>query len=83
MIADAQRAYDEHRRRRHGHDRSSSRRRGAARGQEDVAPSTFGDAAIYTGPWFPIAVCVVTIVVSATWIKETKDHKLDESAATR
>ena len=41
------------------------------------ARSTFGDAAIYAGLLFPIAVCVVTIVVSAIWIHETKDHKLD------
>jgi hypothetical protein len=31
----------------------------------------------YAGLLFPIAVCVVTIVVSAIWIRETKHHKLD------
>ena len=29
------------------------------------------------GLLFPIAVCVVTIVVSAIWIRETKDNELD------
>ena len=41
------------------------------------ARERFGDGAIYAGLLFPIAVCVVTIVVSAIWIRETKDHKLD------
>jgi MFS family permease len=43
----------------------------------DWARDNFGAGAIYTGLLFPIAVCVVTIVVSAIWIHETKDHKLD------
>ena len=41
------------------------------------ARSAFGDGAIYAGLLFPIAVCVVTIAVSAIWIRETKDHELD------
>ena len=41
------------------------------------ARERFGDGAIYAGLLFPIAVCIVTIVVSAIWIRETKDHKLD------
>ena len=41
------------------------------------ARERFGDGAIYAGLLFPIAVCVVTVVVSAIWIRETKDHKLD------
>ena len=44
-------------------------------GRDAAAPHL--DGAIYAGLLFPIAVCVVTIVVSAIWIRETKDHKLD------
>jgi len=41
------------------------------------ARERFGDGAIYAGLLFPIAVCVVSIVVSTIWIRETKDHRLD------
>jgi MFS family permease len=41
------------------------------------AKSTFGAGAIYTGLIYPIAVCVVTLVVSSLFIRETKDHKID------
>ncbi len=41
------------------------------------ARSTFGDNAIYTGLLYPIGVCIVTITVSALYIHETKDHKID------
>jgi MFS family permease len=41
------------------------------------AKDTFGAASIYTGLLYPIAVCVVTIVVAAIWVRETKDHKID------
>jgi MFS family permease len=41
------------------------------------ARERFGDGAIYAGLLFPIAVCVVSIVVSAIWIRETKGRKLD------
>jgi hypothetical protein len=32
---------------------------------------------MYTGLLYPIGVCVITIVVSALFIRETKDHKID------
>jgi MFS family permease len=41
------------------------------------AKGTFGAGAIYTGLIYPIAVCVVTIVVSSLFMKETKDHRID------
>jgi len=41
------------------------------------AHDTFGAASIYTGLLYPIAVCLVTVVVSAIWVRETKDHKID------
>jgi MFS family permease len=41
------------------------------------AKTTFGAGSIYTGLIYPMAVCVVTIVVSALFIRETKDHKID------
>ncbi len=41
------------------------------------ARERFGDGAIYAGLLFPIAVCVVTIVVGMIWIRETKGRKLD------
>jgi uncharacterized membrane protein (DUF485 family) len=37
----------------------------------------FGEYSIYTGLIYPIAVCVVTFVVSAIWVRETKDRKID------
>ena len=45
--------------------------------QEQWVKDTFGSFAIYTGLLYPIAVCLVTIVVSALFIRETKDHKID------
>jgi len=41
------------------------------------AKSTFGPGAIYTGLIYPIAVCVLTIIVSVLFIRETKDHRID------
>jgi MFS family permease len=41
------------------------------------AKATFGAGAIYTGLLYPIAVCLITIVVATLFIKETKDHKID------
>ncbi|HET8699554.1 MAG TPA: MFS transporter [Gammaproteobacteria bacterium] len=45
--------------------------------QEQWVKDTFGGFAIYTGLLYPIGVCLVTIVVSALFIRETKDHKID------
>ena len=41
------------------------------------AQATFGANAIYTGLIYPIAVCVMTLVVGGLFIRETKDHKID------
>jgi MFS family permease len=41
------------------------------------ANGTFGSGAIYTGLMYPIAVCVVTLLVGGLFIRETKDHKID------
>ncbi|MSP61337.1 MAG: MFS transporter [Myxococcales bacterium] len=39
--------------------------------------ATFGDGAIYTGLFYPVAVCVMTLIVGGLFIRETKDHKID------
>jgi MFS family permease len=41
------------------------------------AKETFGSGAIYTGLIYPIAVCVVTFIVGALFIRETRGHKID------
>lgn len=41
------------------------------------AKTTFGAGSIYTGLIYPIAVCLVTIIVSSLFIRETKDHKIE------
>jgi MFS family permease len=41
------------------------------------AKSTFGAGAIYTGLIYPIAVCVVTLIVGSVFIKETQTNKID------
>jgi hypothetical protein len=41
------------------------------------AKSRFGAGAIYTGLLYPIAVCLLTIVVSSLFIRETKGHRID------
>jgi MFS family permease len=41
------------------------------------ARETFGAGAIYTGLVYPIAVCVMTVVIGGLYIKETKDHRID------
>ncbi|MCC6808979.1 MAG: MHS family MFS transporter [Deltaproteobacteria bacterium] len=41
------------------------------------AKETLGDSAIYGGLAYPIAVCIVTCVVGALMIRETKDHRID------
>jgi MFS family permease len=49
------------------------------------AQNTFGSGAIYTGLIYPIAVCVLTLIVGGLFIRETKDHKIeaDVPGATR
>jgi MFS family permease len=41
------------------------------------AVSMFGANSIYTGLIYPILVCILTLVVGAVFIHETKDHKID------
>jgi MFS family permease len=41
------------------------------------AKATFGAGAIYTGVFYPIAVCVVTVVVGALFVKETRHRSID------
>jgi MFS family permease len=43
----------------------------------DWARATFGANAIYTGLAYPIAICVMTLVVGGLFVRETKDHKID------
>lgn len=47
------------------------------------AKTTFGRGSIYTGLIYPIAVCVLTIIVSSLFIRETKDHKIDADIIVR
>jgi len=41
------------------------------------AKEAFGSGAIYTGLIYPIAVCLMTIAVGGSMIRETKDHRID------
>ncbi|HLV68713.1 MAG TPA: MFS transporter, partial [Polyangiaceae bacterium] len=41
------------------------------------AKETFGQGAVYTGLIYPIAVCVLTVVIGGLFIRETKDHEID------
>ncbi|HJQ97974.1 MAG TPA: MFS transporter [Candidatus Polarisedimenticolaceae bacterium] len=41
------------------------------------AKATFGEGAIYAGLIYPIAVCVLTLVVGGLFLHETKDHRID------
>ena len=47
------------------------------------AQGTFGSGAIYTGLIYPIAVCVITLIVGGLFIRETKDHKIDADPRLR
>ena len=42
-----------------------------------VAKEAFGANAIYAGLLYPIAIALVTVVVGAIFIKETRDHQID------
>jgi hypothetical protein len=41
------------------------------------AQQSFGVNAIYTGLIYPIAICLMTVVVGGLLIRETKDHHID------
>ena len=45
------------------------------------AQDTFGNEKIYAGLLYPIAVCLMTVVVGGLFIRETKDHKIDTPIA--
>jgi MFS family permease len=45
------------------------------------ARDAFGPGAIYAGLIYPIAVCLMTLVVGGLYIRETKDHKIDTPIA--
>jgi MFS family permease len=45
------------------------------------AKANFGAGSIYTGLIYPIAVCLLTVVVGGLFIRETKDHKIDTPLA--
>ena len=47
------------------------------------AKSTFGSGSIYTGLIYPIGVCVLTIIVSSLFIRETKDHKIEAEISVK
>jgi MFS family permease len=41
------------------------------------AAATFGRYAIFAGLLYPIAVCLLTVLIGGLLIRETKDHKID------
>ncbi len=41
------------------------------------AKAAFGADAIYTGLAYPIAVCLMTLLVGGLFVRETKDHRID------
>ncbi len=43
----------------------------------DWAKESFGENAIYTGLLYPIAICLLTFVIGALFLRETKDHRID------
>ena len=44
------------------------------------AKATFGAGAIYTGLIYPIAVCLVTLVIGLLFVRESKDHSMSGAA---
>jgi hypothetical protein len=43
----------------------------------DWARNHFGAGASFTGLLYPIAVCIVTLVVGGFLVRETRDHRID------
>ena len=41
------------------------------------ARAAFGPDAIYAGLAYPIAICVMTLIVGGLFVRETKDHRID------
>ncbi len=47
----------------------------------DWAKQHFGSSAIYTGLIYPIGICLLTIVINAAFVHETRDHRIDAEVA--
>ena len=45
------------------------------------ARAAFGPDAIYAGLAYPIAICVMTLIVGGLFVRETKDHRIDTPIA--
>jgi MFS family permease len=45
------------------------------------AKQLFGNNAMFAGLMYPIAICLITIAVSARYIHETKNHRIDADVA--
>ncbi|MET0385252.1 MAG: MFS transporter [Polyangiales bacterium] len=43
----------------------------------DWAKTQFGEKAIFTGLIYPIGVCIVTVIIGAVFIRETRDRRID------
>lgn len=43
----------------------------------DWAKESFGAGAIYTGLIYPIAICVLTLIVGGLYVHETREHRID------
>jgi MFS family permease len=43
----------------------------------DWAKQSFGAGAIYTGLLYPIAICLMTLVVGGLFVRETREHLID------
>lgn len=43
----------------------------------DWAKDQFGAGAMFAGLMYPVAVCIMTLIVGALCIRETKDHRID------
>ena len=41
------------------------------------ARELLGEGALYAGLIYPIAICLLTLLVGGLYIRETKDHKID------
>lgn len=41
------------------------------------AKDVFGAYAIYTGLAYPIAICLMSLVIGGSWIHETREHRID------
>jgi hypothetical protein len=48
-----------------------------------AAKDAFGAASIYAGLIYPIAVCLVTLVIGGIFITETREHKIDTALRPR